>query len=54
MSKRKQHTYPKMVKRRMVEDDLCSDSIFHCYLFVMTVAAVTSCVYLHICLLKLV
>lgn len=52
MSKRKQYTYPKMVKRRMVEDDMCCDSIFHCYLFVMIVAAATGFVYLHICLLK--
>ena len=54
MYKRKQRAYPVMVKRRMVEEDVCTDFIFNTYLFVMIVAAVTGFVYLHLCILKTV
>jgi len=51
MSKRKQRAYPKMVKRRMVED-VCNDYMFNLYLLVILVSLLTGWVYLHICLLK--
>ena len=51
MSKRKQRAYPKMVKRRLIED-VCTDYMFHVYLLVIIVSLLTGWVYLHICLLK--
>ena len=54
MSKRKQRFYPKIVKRRMIEDDLCSEPMLYCYVSIMLIASITCCVYLYICLIKLV
>jgi hypothetical protein len=53
MSKRKHRIYPKFVKRRMIEDDTCSESMMVAYVFVMLMASMTTCLYLYICLAKL-